>query len=282
MRRIGLPLSTFIVATAFAMSGCASSQRVARMERRLDSLAVTLTTVVGRMQNAARPGDPNPPRDTATVSTQGVAALGDPAARVVVVEFTDYQCPFCRRHFLSTLPSLQKAYITSGKVRYVVRDLPLTTLHPMALRAAEAARCVMSEDPAEFWSFREALFRSQARLSPTLIRGLARAHGFRGSLETCAESVPVSNAIARDSSAAARVGLRSTPSFVVGVARPDDSTFGKVIRGAYPFNVFRAVIDSLLGQEDNSVSTLGHSHSGGAKTGCSSSLCQFSRSDDPS
>ncbi len=72
---------------------------------------------------------------------------GAPDAHVTLVEFTDYQCPFCARHQRETVPRLQEAYVKTGKLKYVVRDFPLESIHPAALKAAEAVHCTSSSAP---------------------------------------------------------------------------------------------------------------------------------------
>lgn len=229
------------------LSGCASDDRVSRLERRLDSLAVTLTAVVSRLDSSTVAGNAASGHDTATVSTVGVAAAGDAHAPVVIVEFTDYQCPFCQRHFASTLPAIRKAYIATGKVRYVIRDLPISSLHPFALPAAAAARCVAADSPSKYWAFHDSLFQLQQGLSEKLLTHLAQSLGLKTTWNQCRGSQQTKRAVDADLSAAHQIGLSGTPSFVIGLARPTDSISGIVIRGAYPFATFQAVVDSLIG-----------------------------------
>ncbi len=109
-----LRASATLLVGCVSVVACASDRRLAQLERRVDSLAVTLTAVTNRLTSAARPAG----RDTATVSMGSGPVAGDPAARVVIVEFTDYQCPFCERHFETTPPRLRQAYVATGKARW--------------------------------------------------------------------------------------------------------------------------------------------------------------------
>ena|SRR5690348_1225241 len=222
---------------------CASQEREQALERRVDSLATTLTTVVQRL--SANGGAPAP-QGSATVSASGVAVDGSDSAPVTIVEFTDYQCPFCGRHFSETLPGLRTAYVKTGKVRYIVRDLPIPSLHPYALPAAEAARCVAQMAPKLFWAYHDQIFAHQQTLSR---RMLIRAAGQVG-LDTtrvaaCMMSSSIQAAIEKDRSEAQRVGFRSTPTFVIGQTGAD-SIRGPVLNGAFPLSLFQQVIDSLL------------------------------------
>src|ERR1035441_4839957 len=90
----------------------------------------------------------------AKVNLEGFAMLGSKEAPLTIVEFTDYQCPFCQRFHTTAFPELKKNYIDTGKVRFYSRDMPLD-FHPDAMRAAEAARC--ASDQGQFWRLRDVL-----------------------------------------------------------------------------------------------------------------------------
>ncbi|HFQ93879.1 MAG TPA: hypothetical protein ENK32_07715, partial [Anaerolineae bacterium] len=90
-----------------------------------------------------RPPTPSAPVD---IPTDEAYSIGDPNAPVTLIEYTDYQCPFCGRHFQQTFPLIQEQYIDTGQVRYVFKDFPLTRIHPQAVAAANAARCAGEQD----------------------------------------------------------------------------------------------------------------------------------------
>jgi protein-disulfide isomerase len=85
--------------------------------------------------------------------------IGSADAPVTLVEFSDYQCPFCKRHATTVMPQLIKDYVDTGKVRFVMRELPIENLHPRAVAAAEAALC--AGDQGKYWEMSEALFNDQ-------------------------------------------------------------------------------------------------------------------------
>ncbi len=238
-----LRASATLLVGCLSVVACASDRRLAQLERRVDSLAVTLTAVTNRLNSAARPAG----RDTATVSMGSGPAAGDPAARVVIVEFTDYQCPFCERHFETTLPRLRQAYVATGKARYVVRDLPLSQIHQFALPAARAARCAAAQGAAKYWAYHDSLFANQRRLSTGLFPHLAQATGLNvPQFSRCLTAPATQHAIDADLGAGRALGLSGTPGFVVGTAQGDGRVAGVVIHGAYPIGVFTQTIDSLL------------------------------------
>lgn len=93
---------------------------------------------------------------------EGAYSLGSSEAPVTIVEFTDYQCPFCRRFESTTFAEIRKKYIDTGKVRFIVRDFPLVDMHPDAMLAAEAAHC--AGDQGKFWPMHDALFSDASKL----------------------------------------------------------------------------------------------------------------------
>src|SRR5262249_6919584 len=107
---------------------------------------------------APQPADTPPQRGQMSVA-EGWYAVGRADAPVTIVEFADYQCPFCKRFHMNTYSELKKNYIDTGKVRFVSRDLPLE-FHPYALKAAEAAR--YAGDQGKYWELRDALYSTSA------------------------------------------------------------------------------------------------------------------------
>lgn len=190
-----------------------------------------------------------PPRDTATNdATVGPPSgdfrvLGVAGAQVTVIEFTDLQCPFCARFALATWPQLRKRYVDSGQVQFVSRDLPLS-FHPYALPAAIASRCAGLQN--RFWEYREALFRGQSQLAGAPYAAIAERFGLDvPRFEACRADPATAAAVREDAALAARNGIASTPTFVIG--RVVDGQFqGEILSGAQPFEVFEQKIDGLL------------------------------------
>lgn len=218
-------------------------QEVARLRVRLDSFAVTLTAVTKQLQ--ARSAPPGP--DSLTVSTDGAATLGRQEAPVTIVEFTDYQCPFCARHATQTFPQIKHNYIDRGLVRYVVRDLPLMTIHPYAVRGARAARCAGAQSPAAYWAYHDALFAEQAKLADSSFTDIAAQIGLdRTRFGPCFSTEKYLSDVRHDADVAQKLGLNSTPQFIIGRAVAVDSIHGMVLSGALPYSAFEATIDAAL------------------------------------
>jgi protein-disulfide isomerase len=171
--------------------------------------------------------------------------LGSTEAQVMIIEFTDLQCPYCARFAHDTWPLLRERYVDTGKVRFATRDLPLP-MHEFALPAAVAARCAGQQ--GKFWEYREALFRDQSLLSQGRYVELAGTFGLDPRrFESCRADPAVLAAVRADAALAASSGIASTPSFVIG--RVVNGEFeGELMSGAKPFEVFQQRLDSLLQQ----------------------------------
>lgn len=123
-----------------------------------------------------RAGQPRAPAArSAKVSIDDDPVLGRADAPVTLLEFSDYQCPFCARFFRDTLPTLKAEYIDTGKVRYVFRDFPIDQLHPYARKAAEAANC--AGDQGRYWEMHDLLFENQSAMQVERLKAYAKGLG---------------------------------------------------------------------------------------------------------
>jgi protein-disulfide isomerase len=192
-----------------------------------------------------------PPRPPIAEKTDAVVSIGDikfkgqSNAPLTIIEFSDYQCPFCARHVAQTMPQLLKNYVDAGKVRYVFRDMPIESIHPQATKAAEAARCAGDQD--KYWDMHDKLFANQRALQPENLREYAKAIGANeAEFDKCLANGKHAKAVARDVEQAGTLGIRGTPTLVVGRSDGDKVKDAVLIRGAHPIAVFVAEIDKLL------------------------------------
>jgi len=181
--------------------------------------------------------------DSASISIKNRPALGAPDAPVTVVEFTDYECPFCKRFHQTTFKSLRRDYIDNGKVRWVVLDLPLP-MHPNATKAAQVAHCAGEQD--KFWEMRKVLFDNAPMPEPEVLN----RHGKQLSLDEklfddCLANDRHLDQIAADSASAAGIRITGTPSFIIGKS-DGDRVEGKKIIGAQSYAVFDSAIRLAL------------------------------------
>ena len=179
----------------------------------------------------------------ATLKLEGAQMLGSKDAPLTMVEFTDYQCPFCQRFHMTVFNELKKNFIDTGKVRFYSRDLPLDTLHPNAIRAAEAGRC--AGDQGQFWALRNVMGSNPDKLDMDHLAGFAAdlkmdTFAFRN----CVESGKYKSAVQADAAEAIKIGAQATPSFVIGKSTPD-GVDGELVVGALPFSSFDQKLKQL-------------------------------------
>lgn len=197
----------------------------------------TVMADVGRpvaVGGLAQPGAPAPGSLRVEVATDGRPSVGPREAPVTIVEFTDYQCPFCARHSQNTKGQLMAAY--EGKVRYVVRHFPLTSIHPLAHRAAEAAECAL--DQGKFWEYSELLYSRAPAFADDQLKGYAAELGLDGGrFIRCLESGEKTQVVERDVREGSGYGVQSTPTFFIN---------GQVVQGAQPLAQFQAIVDAAM------------------------------------
>ena len=169
-------------------------------------------------------------------------ALGDPKARVTIIEFGDYQCPFCRQFWRETFPRLKKEYIDTGKVRFIYRDYP-QAVHPEAMLSAMAAEC--ADDQGKYFEFHDKVFREQDRRGRDVVRfRAAELKRWAADLkldtavfDACLDGERHKDEVSRDYKDLEGLGLEGTPIFFVN---------GRALVGAHPFATFQKVIEDFL------------------------------------
>lgn len=173
----------------------------------------------------------------------GELALGHVTAPLTMIEFTDYQCPYCRRFQAEVWPKLKREYIDTGKLRYIARDLPLA-IHAAAAPAAEAAHC--AADQGKFWDMHAALLGGPADLAGGGIERRAHAVGLDMTrFDECLARKKYAAVIASHEQEADAAGIDGTPGFVVGRAAHGELT-GVRVEGALPFEEFDSLLRELL------------------------------------
>ena len=196
---------------------------------------------------AQAPSAPAPETQT-LVSIDGGAMKGDKNAKLTLVEFTDYQCPFCSRHLRDTFPQIDNDYIKTGKVRYVLREFPLESIHPLAVKAAEAAGC--AGEQGKYWEMHDRLFANQSALAAAQLPGHAEAISLDGAkFKSCLEGGKLTAKVRKDLADAQKYGATGTPTFFIGLTDPKSSEIKAVrkIVGAQSYAAFKDAFDTLLG-----------------------------------
>lgn len=188
------------------------------------------------------PAAPQAIKDYASLVTPTSPALGSEKAPVTIVEFSDFQCPFCRKFYNDAYQEIKKAYIDTGKVRMVFRHYPLS-FHPAARPAAIASQCAF--DQGKFWEFHDLMFEEQDKqgqgtvtFGATELKAWAQKLGMNATtFNSCLDSSKHADIVDTDMKVAGTLGITGTPSFVVN---------GKLIVGAQPFSTFKEAIDAAL------------------------------------
>ena len=168
-------------------------------------------------------------------------SIGDPNAPVQIIEFTDYQCPFCSRYYSQSYKQIKEKYVDTGQVYYVFKDFPLTNIHPQAAKAAEAARCAGDQD--SYLEMHDMLFEKQAEWNnqPTanqLFINYATDLGLdSASFQQCLDSGQHTAVVNADLEEGSGLGVSGTPAFFIN---------NHSINGALPYALFEEAIERFL------------------------------------
>ena len=183
--------------------------------------------------------------ETVTIRGGGAHTLGKPDAPLVLIEYTDYQCPYCKRFADTTFTEIKRNLIDTGKVQFISRNLPLP-FHSNAQKAAQAALC--AGEQGKYWEMRGLLFRDQSKLDRESIAGYAKDMSLvSDAFKVCMDNEKLMQAINDEAAYAGMVGITGTPTFVLGT-RAGDSVDGRLIVGAQPYSVFESQVNELLRQ----------------------------------
>lgn len=187
----------------------------------------------------AVPNAPNAPTPTPSVNMKALidddSVFGDKDAPVTIVEFSDFECPFCTKAYDNALKQVKSEYVDKGLVNIVYRDFPLG-FHQNAQKAAEAAECAGEQD--EYYAMHDLLFESGVTGGINSFKEYAKTIGLDTSeFDECLDSGAMAKEVAKDMADGQAAGVRGTPAFFID---------GKMISGAQPFSVFKQAIDAAL------------------------------------
>jgi protein-disulfide isomerase len=165
--------------------------------------------------------------------------------RIAIVEFSDFQCPFCRSYAKETLPTITRDLVDSGDVRYVAMHYPIEEIHPLAAGASEAAECAGRQ--GRFWEMHQRLFDNADALTPMQLGEHAQMLGLdQAQFDKCLTGHETLDKVHSDRAEGRRLGVRGTPAFFIGTVRPDGGIdLVTRIRGAANADVFAQQIAEL-------------------------------------
>jgi protein-disulfide isomerase len=196
------------------------------------------------LASAVRP-TPQPPSPPSALTLNNESFRGKADASVAVIEYADFECPYCGQYEHDTYPQISKAYIQTGKVKYFYRDLPLP-MHPHAVIAARAARC--AGEQGKYWEMHDSLFAKQNTIREADMPGRVRELGLDlAKFSECLSSDRYADELRQSAAEAQKMGIGGTPTFFIGKVDPNgEVTNLKTIIGARPYNDFKSVIDDAL------------------------------------
>jgi len=206
-------------------------------------IVVVAIFLFGGFKNNSQPNiaidDSNAPEAIPSINMKALvdddAVFGNKDAKVTIVEFSDFECPYCARAYNDALKQVKSEYVEKGLVNIVYRDFPLG-FHQNAQKAAEAAECAGEQD--KYYEMHDQLFENGVEGGVTSFKTYAKNIGLDTTkFNTCLDSGAMEKEVAKDMADGEKAGVRGTPAFFIN---------GKMISGAQPFAVFKEVIDKAL------------------------------------
>jgi protein-disulfide isomerase len=249
---------SWLIGLLFMVLLSASPLRAQQQQSSTDDLRneiKALTQTVKEMQKdlqeikaLLQSGKPAAPPQNVVLDLSNNPSRGEATAKLTLVEFSDFQCPFCGRHVRDTAPQIDKEYVSTGKLRHVFMDLPLESIHTVAFKAAEGAKC--AGEQGKYWEMHDRLFENQNKLQALTPHAEAIGLDVK-KFDACMNSGRQAAAIRQDMAEAQKAGVTGTPTFFLAYTDPKSSKIKTVRRltGAQPFAAFQAEIDKLLAEE---------------------------------
>jgi protein-disulfide isomerase len=246
------PLRAALILTIPALLACGSTpaaqsqQDVEAMKKEIASLKKDIAEIRDFLKAATGGRFGAPKIEDMSVDLSGAPVKGQPNAPVTLVEVSDYHCPFCQRHFLTTQPQIDAAYVASGKLRHVFIHLPIDQLHPDAFRSHEGAACAAEQ--GKFWELHAKLFQKPVRTTDEIVAYAQSAGLDAAALRACMDSGKYKEAVRASVKKMSVLGVGSTPMFLVGRTPPagQPMEIDAVVEGAHPFEQFKSSIDAVL------------------------------------
>jgi len=236
-------LSRPVIGQSTAQQQSASAEQSELEElKRLNVAILQELKALRSVIDSRTPPRPEPAKPVMLTTLRGTS-IGEENAPLTIVEFSDMQCPYCRQFTNTVFEQLRTEWIASGKVRYIVRDLPLP-IHPQARAAARATRCAGLD--GKFWQMRTILMREDSPLDDAAInRASNELHLDPTRFTGCMSDPGSARDIDVDAADAARLGVQGTPTFLIGKSQKN-SVEGLLMTGVQPYALFETKLKSLL------------------------------------
>jgi protein-disulfide isomerase len=266
---VGIPRNreTWVLAVAAlgaSAAGWAQSQaniqppqtgtEVASLQRRVSDLEREQQALIEEMdelKKAIAPRNSTPAQSApSTLRIDPTDFRGDASARMAIVEYSDFECPYCGLYEREDSPEVLKNFVKTGAVKLFFRDLPLP-FHRHAMQAARAAHC--AGDQGKYWEMHDSLFANQRDLSDAALRERAKTLGLdTDKFNEWLSSDKYTEDIRKSISDAEKLGVTGTPTFFIGTISADGNevTIKKRIAGTRPYEVFKSALDEVIASEN--------------------------------
>ena len=237
----------------FSVSAWSAStkEEVRELSTKVDAMQEDLAEIkkmIKDINSAPAPRAAAPAFKQQVVSVGSSPYKGEVNATLTLMEFSDYQCPFCARHNRDVMPTLISEYIDTGKLKFVMREKPIPALHRNAMNASMAALC--AGDQGKYWEMHNLLFENQRELGVENLKAFAGTIGLdTAQYNECLDGEKHKSQISADIRLSDKLGMSGTPGFVVGVTDqndPDKALMSVYIKGAKSLDSFKGTIDELL------------------------------------
>jgi protein-disulfide isomerase len=239
-----------LLLTAQPVWAASTKQELAEIKASQESIQKELAEIKKLLKEGARApaAAAQPGFKPSDINVENAPFLGNVDATVTLIEFSDYQCPFCSRHYRQVMPDLEKDYIESGQLKYVMRENPIQSIHSRAMAASQAGLC--AHDQGKYWEMHNLMFDNQKELDVDNLKAFAVTLGLDSSaFDACLDDKKYEKQVNDDLAQGASLGVRGTPAFVLGITDPDDPNKVHVtqfINGAKSLGEFKSTIDRLL------------------------------------
>ena len=224
------------------------TNRVILLEKDVKDAKSEQATTTTQQPNELAPEETGP----VDVSVDDDPVLGDPNAPLTMIEFSDYECPFCKRYFDETYGQIKKEYVDTGKLKIVFRDFPLSFHDPLATLEAVAANCARAQaDDAKYFEYHDEIFKRTTSngngLTEEDLGTIATDLGLNiSTFNICLADETNKEEVAKDVADGQAAGASGTPSFFIGKTTKNGIISGTKLVGAYPFSSFQEIIEKEL------------------------------------
>ena len=250
--RVKHAFKTLIIFTLlfFSLSAWSAStkQEVLKLQEQVKAMQSDLEEIKKLLKAGAKPAPQAPKFEQQDVVIGQSPFKGEENATVTLIEYSDYQCPFCARHYRQVMPALVSEYVDSGKLKYVMRENPIPGLHPNAFNASMAALCAGDQD--KYWDMHNLLFDNQRALGVGNLKKFAETLGMdTTAFNECLDKGKYKKQIDDDIASGMKLGVNGTPGFFLGITDTDDPNKADMrvfIRGAQTLANFKRAINQLI------------------------------------